>query len=263
MENNDRVTEAKWGLGPGPIVFTGSPASCQGYVELINNSAVDVEPEALAITGLEPGSGHGRLPTAARVSARLGPHQRLRVPIEVTLDPATPSGSYTGWLSCGSQREDVVVKVLENWDLRIVPQTVAIKASANETVALQIFITNLGNIEFTLPSPVSLYLEHDLEIGRHLSAALKAAGTEGFEKFLDRFVRELASGAVGAATVKFKPEGAGLHVGETKPVELQIHLPEDLQDNRVYRGTIKLRNARLVLEVESIVRPKAASRRQK
>src|SRR5262249_10081852 len=129
--------------------------------------------------------------------------------------------------------------------------------------ALRILFTNLGNIEITLPNSISLYLEHNLEIGRHLNAALKTAGNQGFEKVLDRFVQELAQAAVSAATVQFKPEGAKFGTGETKQVELEIQLPEDLKKNRVYRGTMKFKNARLVLEVECTGAPNVSPRRQK
>jgi hypothetical protein len=263
MENKDSATEEKWGLVSGPVVFSGEPASCQGYVELINRSAENVEPKAIAITHLELNSKQRRPPPAARVSARLGPYERIRVPIEVALDPATPPGSYTGQLSCGSQKEDVVINVLESWDLRIVPQKVTVTARAGETVVLRILIANLGNGEFALPHSVSLHLEHNLEIERHLNVALKAAGMQGFPKVLDRFLQELAGAAVGAAKVRFKPEGARFLAGESKPVELQIELPEDLQEGRLYKATIRLRNARLVLEMECIGRPKAPPRRQK
>jgi hypothetical protein len=49
MENKDSATEEKWGLVSGPVVFSGEPASCQGYVELINRSAENVEPKAIAM----------------------------------------------------------------------------------------------------------------------------------------------------------------------------------------------------------------------
>lgn len=263
MQNKERVIEEKWNLGRGPIVFTGGPASCQGYVELINKSGEDVEPKPIAITSLEPHSRQGRLSAAARVSVRLGPYQRQRVPIEVALDPATPPGSYTGQLSCGSQTEDVVIHVLETWDLRIVPQSVTITASPGEKVALQILFTNLGNIDVTVPKSVPLDLEHNLEIGRHLNTALKAAGKEGFEKFLDRLVQELAEAAISPATVQFKPEGARLRAGETSEIDLEIRLPEDLKKNRVYRGTMKFKNARLTLEVECAGAPVVPPGRQK
>jgi hypothetical protein len=262
MESNDEAPEAKWGLGPGPIVCTGGPASCQGYVVLINRTAEDVHPKAIAITGLELGSRQGTPPPAARVSARVGPYEHLRVPIELALDPATPPGNYKGQLSCGSQREDVVIHVLENRDLRIVPNRLTINASADETVALPVLIANLGNIEFTLPDSVSLHLEHDLEIGRHLDTALTAAGKQGFAKVLDRFVQELADSAVSAATVQFKPGGARVCAGETMQVELEIHFPANLQQRSFYRGMMKFWNARLTLDVECLGQPKATRRRQ-
>jgi hypothetical protein len=253
----------EWVLGPGPVVCTGAPASCQGFVELINRTAEEVRPKTIAITGLELGSRQGAPPLAATVSARLGPHQRLRVPIEVVLDPATRPGSYRGHLSCESQQEDIVIHVLEHSDLNIVPNRLTIKAGANETVALPVLITNLGNIEFTPPESVSLHLEHELEIGRLLDTALIAAGRQGLTKFLDRFVEELADFAIGPAQVQFKPGAVKFCAGESRQVELEIHLPENLKENRSYRGMLKFWNARLTLDVECLGQPKAMRRRPK
>jgi hypothetical protein len=263
MDNKERAIDEKCSLGRGPIVFAGAPTSCQGYVELINQSTEDVEPKAIAITKLEPNPGQRRLPAPARVSVRLGPHQRVCVPIEVALDPTTPPGSYTGQLSCGSQTEDIVVNVLENWDLRILPGSVNITASPGERVALRVLFTNLGNTDITLPSSLSLYLEDKLEIGRYLNAALKTASKQGYEKFLDRFVEEMAEAAVGTATVHFKTHGAKFRSGENRQVELQIQLPEDLKKNRVYKGLMKFKNARVVLEVECTESPDVSQRRKK
>jgi hypothetical protein len=185
------------------------------------------------------------------------------VPIEVALDPTTPPGRYTGQLSCGSQTEDAVIHVLGYWDLQIAPQKVTITASPGERVSLHLLFTNLGNTEVTLPRSVPLHLEHDLEINRHLDTALKAAGQQGFLKFLDRLVQELAEAAVSAATVQFRPEGTRFYSSETKEVELEIQFPKDLKCNSVYKSTLKFRNARLVLEVECTTVPAASPRRPK
>ncbi len=261
IENYDRVPEEQWRLGPGPVILIGYPKSCRGHVELINKSAGSIEPKAIAITNL-PGSEQ-RLPPAVRVSARLAPHQRLRVPIEMALDPTTPPGTYSAQLSCGSQKEDLVIHVLENWDLQILPHNVNIVGSTERRVAVRIFVTNLGNTEYALYGPVSLCLEHDLEIRRHLDSALRAAGKQGFEKFLDRFVQELSEAAVSEASLHFKPEQATIPPGETRAVELEIELPEDLKQNRVYKGTMKFRNAKVVLELDCTGVREGSPRRQK
>jgi hypothetical protein len=263
MEKQETVVEEKWGLGAGPIVLTGRPASCQGYVELINRSAEDVEPRAVAITGLDLGSRQRHPPAVARVSARLGPHARVRAPIEVTLDPTTPPGSYTGQLYSGSQREELVIHVLENWDLRIVPQSVTVTARPGDKLALRIAITNLGNIEFTLPNSVPLHLDHKLELIQCLNTALRAAGRQGFEKVLDRFAQELAEGVVGPATVKFKLEDPRIRAGETKQVELEIQLPDEMKSDRGYAGKMRFKNTSLRIEVECKEAPQSSPRRQK
>src|SRR5262249_4084893 len=154
MENDDG-DEEKCGLGPGPIVLTGVPRSCQGYVELINRSSEVVEPKAIEITSLDPHARQKHLPPPLRASARIGPHEHLQLPIEVGLDPTVPPGSYEAQLCVGSERRDVVINVLESSDLRFVPQSLAVKAGARARVARRILVANFGNIEFTPPNSVS------------------------------------------------------------------------------------------------------------
>src|SRR5262249_30385618 len=155
MEKNEGEIE-KCDVGRGPIVFTGVPRACQGFVELINRSAEVVEPKTIAITTLDPHARQKHLPPPMRLSARLEPHEHPQLRMEVGLDPTTPPGSYKGQLSLGSQGRDVVINVLESSDLRFLPQSLTVKAGAGAKVPRRILVANFGNIEFAPPNSVSV-----------------------------------------------------------------------------------------------------------
>ncbi len=267
MERKEQVSQEKWELGPGPFVLSGPPPVCEGTVELVNRSEEELELTAIAIRHIDLKSQQSPGSAAVGTFARLGPHDRSRVAMRLTLDHTTPPGRYTGELCCGSQREQVLIQVLENWDLRIVPQSVIITASPGEKLALRVLITNLGNIEFNLQNADSIYLDDDQGINRlllnTLNTAIKEAGKQGFGKFLDRFVQEWAEAVVSPATVKSQSEGRVIRPGESKEVKLEIQLPEDLKKNKVYRGRMRFKNAALVLEVECTGAPEISPRRQK
>ncbi|HEY2815759.1 MAG TPA: hypothetical protein VGK44_01355 [Casimicrobiaceae bacterium] len=263
MEKTQAVVEEKWKLGSGAVVLSGRPTSCQGYVELINTSSETVEPRALAIAGLDFGVAQVRAPETARISARLAPHGRMRAPIEVALEPTTPPGNYTGQLRCGAQQEKLVIQVLESWDLRLLPQSVTVTAKPGEKFMLRTLIANLGNVELALPNSAQLPLEQKLDLGQSLNVALLAAGKQGFNQVLDRFAYALAEGAAGPATVSYGLEESRIRAGESRQVELEIRLPEEMKNGKVYTGRIRFKNALLRIEVECDDGVRMSPRRQK
>lgn len=261
MERKNELEEPKWELGPGPFVFSGCPPSCLGTVQLVNKSPDKVRVRAIQITGLDLKSVKGRGLEQANVSVRLGPHDRLSVSAQLFLDQSTPAGTYSGQLCCGSQREQVLVYVQENWDLRVIPDKLSIRARAGDKVTKLIFLTNRGNMTYSLGKVALVRLEERERTCRSLATSLTEAGKQGHSKFLDRLVHEMAESEVQPATVKIKVEENEVHPSETKEVELEIQLPQELKKNRTYKGRLALKSARLVLEIECTDGSKPTNRR--
>ena len=248
MNEEEGMGEEKWGLGPGPIVLVGHPPICQGSVELFNKSTERVRLRTIPLAGLDLTSVPA--PAVAKVFARLDPHDRLRTSVQVHLHQTAPPGTYRGELVCGSQREQVVMHVLEHVNLSVKPSSMWITARPEQKVQLRLFVANLGNVNSTLQPSDVVYLEERQEFGRSLTASLKDAGKVGYEKFLDRLVSELAATGVSPAAAKISSENLEIQPGETREVKVELRLPAELKRNRVYWGKLSFKNAHLLLEVE-------------
>jgi hypothetical protein len=244
------VAAEKWELGRGPITLVGRPPVCRGFVDIVNRSPEKVRVRTILLAGLDFRSVPA--PTTARVFVRLDPHERSRTPVQVHVHETVPPGTYTGELFCGSQKEPVVIHVLENESLDINPTSLSISGSSEQRVNLRIFVTNRGNVTYALRETDIVYLEERKEIRRSLTAALRDAGHTGYEKFLDRFVGELAATGVNPAAAKVRSENANIHPGEVREVKIELRLPDNLKKNRLYAGKLTFKNAQLLLEVECI-----------
>lgn len=248
MNQKAGMNEEKWGLGPGPIVLIGHPPICQGSVELINNSSERVRLRTIPLTGLDLKSVPA--PAVAKVFARLDPYDRLRAPVQVHLHQAVPPGTYAGEMLCGSQREQVVMHVLEHVSLTVKPSSIWITARPEQKVHLRLFVANLGNVNSTLQPSDVLFLEERQELGRSLTASLKDTGKAGYEKFLDRLVSELAAAGVSPAAVKISADDLEIRPGETRELKVELRVPADLKKNRTYSGRLSFKTAHLLLQVE-------------
>jgi hypothetical protein len=248
MNEKPGMTEEKWELGRGPVVLIGRPPVCQGFVDVINRSAERVRVRMISLAGVDLKSIPA--PVAARVFARLDPHERSRIPVQIRLHPAVSPGTYSGQLLCGSQKEPVVIHVLESERLEVNPRFLSITGRPKEKVNLRVFVTNQGNVNCTLRDVDLIYLEEKNDFCRSWTAAVKDSGKAGYEKFLDRFVSEMAAIGVNPAAVKIKSDPPEIHPGEVREVKVELRLPDNLKNNRVYSGTLVFKNVPLRLEVE-------------
>jgi hypothetical protein len=250
MQTGARLADENWALGSGPFVLSGRPPHLEGIVELTNRSARRLEVGAIALHGLNLKSHPGPVPEAVAAFARLDPNERASVRMRLTLDPTLPAGRYGAHLSCGAQHEEIVIEVLENITLSVNPAGVSISAAPGQKIKFQVFVSNRGNVATTPQAPDSIYLNEDRDVLEVASQVAKESGKDGFQKFLDRFLREWADGVAGPAAVHVKPRRTTLHPGETKEVEVEVDLPDDMRRKRVYKGKIRFRNAAFALEVD-------------
>jgi hypothetical protein len=248
MNEKPAMTEEKWELGRGPVILVGRPPVCHGFVDLINKSAERIRVRLISLAGLDLKSIPA--PVTAHTFARLDPHERSRIPLQVNLHPAVSPGTYSGELLCGSQKEPVVLHVLESERLEVNPRFLSITGRPEEKINLRVFVTNHGNVPFTLRDTDLIYLEEKNDFCRSWTAAAKEAGKAGYEKFLDRFVSEMAAIGVNPAAVKIRSERSEIHPGEVREVKLELRLPDNVKNNRVYSGTLVFKNVPLRLEVE-------------
>ena len=265
MEREATPGEENCSLGAGPFLFSGKPPFIQGIVNLINSSAERVKVRSVVIegSGIESYRArrlHGTPEQMAEGQQRdllqvkffqgIGPFDQANVPAQLTIDKFTPPGEYEAQVSFGDQQARALIFVLENHDLRLIPERITIREVPGKSITRSIYVTNEGNVPFSTRRAAFAPLQALNMLHRSLAIALNEEGDKGYEKVLDRLASELADAEVQPAKVKINIQDQEILPGETKPVELTIQLPADLKRKRVYTSRIKFRNARLAVEVD-------------
>jgi hypothetical protein len=250
MQRNEKRMDENWTFGTGPFALSGRPPFLEGVVELINNTERDQEITAIPLRKMALESQRGPVPGHVTILAQLGPHGRTRTTMRLTLDPATPPGRYEAELFCGAQTERVLIHVLPNWQLRIIPEAISVATSAGERLGLQVVVINQGNMELKLPATQSVDLDDTRGLFHLADVVVRQVGKEGFNKFLDRFVRDWAEEAVDPAVIHIRRGDQIIRPGETTEFELALQLPENMKPGRDYKGKIQFKNASVSLEIE-------------
>ena len=252
-----------WRLGKGPFIFSGMPPACTGELELINTSEEKVKVRAIPAIHKKEDPAAGVL-SEVQLGASIAPRGRVRVPAHFRLDPCTPAGTYKTTLSCGKQREAVIVHVFENNTYKVDPQRLFLFGSGGETISRMLVIRNTGNVTFSLPDVSMVWLEERDWVGRTLVYTLRESpNSEGHQKYLDRVMGELRSTMIPATRVFLDSTPQKIKPGDVAQILLKLTLPKELKKGRTYLGFIKMPSRRFWLEIECIGARKTDKRRRK
>ena len=229
-------------------LLAGSPRRVTGHVEVENRGA-----EALVVRSVEV-AGAGTVPVASTVA----PGESARVRVRLRLDPHTPPGRREVEVVVGDARTTAVVEVAEHPRVRISPPAVAVRGAPGATVTARVVLANLGNVPVPLDRLGAVTLDEDGGVCRSLEGALRAEGERGAQAVLDEAVRRVAGTRVDHMRVR-AADPAPVEPGETRAVDLELHLPPDMSAGRTYSGMLRLVGASLLVQVtaEAAPRPKA------
>ncbi|OGB96094.1 MAG: hypothetical protein A3G35_00670 [candidate division NC10 bacterium RIFCSPLOWO2_12_FULL_66_18] len=251
MEKHTAPPGDAWRLGAGPFIFSGVPPMCAGDLELVNDSDEKVKVRAIPVVGHRDRALERLGLSELRVGARLAPHDRTRVRAHFLLDPHTPPGTYTADLSCGGQREPVVVHVFERLGLQVEPDVIRLRGAGGDVLTTLVVVTNRGNVTETLRELALIFLEERNWVGRSLVYALRETKQdEGHQAYLDRLVHELRATLSRPARVTLRGGVSEIQPGETREVQLEITLPNELMKGRTYVGSTPFMSTELFFEVE-------------
>jgi len=189
-------------------------------------------------------------PLHVRVFGRLEPYHQTDVRAQLTVDRFTPPGEYEAQVRLGDEEAQALIFVLENHKLRLTPNQLVATAAAGQTITQTVYITNEGNVPFNTRKAVFAPLQALNMVHQSLAIALDEEGHSGHQKFLDRFVSELADNEVQPAKVKLEVQDEIIAPGETKRVEITIRLPAGLKKKKTYKSKITFRNATLGVELD-------------
>lgn len=225
-----------------PLVLAGPPRELTGRIQLHNPGDAKV---VLRDAGLKDPSGLLRLPSS-RHSLQplvLRPDQGGSVPISIAVDPATPPGGYRAELELAGRSQPVVLHVAEVFDLSVQPRSLVVVNQSGVPQKKRLIITNDGNVAFTLGDLGTVDLREDLPSNRVVRVAVESLldheklDLQALVVALLAVARE-EDGRLGSLQVLARDGQVELRPGETKAVELEITLQDELPLNRRYRGRL-------------------------
>jgi hypothetical protein len=224
---------------PGPISYQLEFHN-GGEQRAILRQASLVSPELEAATGQRPG--------VVMPSVVLHPGQARRVPIRITIPTHTPPGRYEGKLLVAGQTVEVVIHVVEVYELDVAPTEVVLENRVGDRTIRQIVCTNSGNVPLTIGEIGAVVLDDELTNCRSLRAVTAAWPDEGgqhdaIDRFVDLFVKEGWKKVVEHSGVLRVHTAGGPHEllpGQTKVIDLEITLPDKLEPRTRYTGVAPL-----------------------
>jgi hypothetical protein len=234
--------------GGRTVTLVGAPGPISHQLEFHNGGeqrailrqATIVSPQLETATGQRPG--------VVMPSVVLHPGQARRVPIRITIPIHTPPGRYDGKLLVAGQTVDVVIHVVEDYDLDVAPTEVVLENRAGDRTVRQIVCTNRGNVPLVLGEIGAVVLDDELTNCRSLRAVTAAWPDEdgqhdAIDRFVDLFVKEGWKKVVehsGVLRVHTAGGSRELLPGQTQVVELEITLPDKLEPRTRYTGVAPL-----------------------
>lgn len=234
--------------GQEPIVLAGEPNRLRGRLSLFNPTASRVRlrggrlrsqsaQAALAVSAGE--AGGALIDRIGSISVR--PGEARSVPLSVSLSPHLPPGEYHGELEFGAWKHAVILHVTESVRLTVSPSLLVIQNRPG-TIQRRVVFSNDGNIPLTIGDLGPVVLDDEQLECRVLRAALAAGAPEG--RGLDDFVVEIARQAqmalerTGFLGIRNKQGPVVLEPQQTRPVELEIRVPDRLDRHTRYSGTL-------------------------
>lgn len=251
---SEQRQEVTWRLGEGPFFLKGSPPKCVGRIRVINEGPETVKVSDVKVGDLDFGTPTLHKPERIKTLARLRPRSGATVIAQCEIHPHTPPGLYEGYVYVGEQREKLVVHVRARHRVRLVPSRISIQGIRARQVTSDLYIRNEGNVPFRIPEKLGAPLEEDNRdrVHRGIVVGLAEAGEEGYEPFLNKLVKHLANTQGPPVDVDVSCDDPYLPPGQTRKVELQIHVPSKLDRSKRYLALLLLDNTRLTLEIEEV-----------
>lgn len=254
-------------LGDEPLVLMGAPDALRGALYLSNAGK---QPVVLHQGELLYAPVHSKtkkppmISVTVPLSAVLQPGQSQRVKIRLDLGPHSPPCEYHGTLKVGEYSRSVVLHVTEVVRLEISPETMVIDQRAGATVVKQVVLTNRGNVPLTIGELGRVPLGQEVMPRWSLQTTLAATGESPNE--LEALFAEITGEE---AQPTLKPAGflevyntAGrvvLQPGQVCPLDLEICLPDALENNARYLGQLPLYTS----DLHFVIVPGSGDKRRK
>lgn len=225
-------------VAPLPAAVASRDAA-HGAAAEISILVAGAEPEQVRIRG---GRGQGNA-------------QELRV----RLAPSTPPGTYEGVATVGERTVPVRIEVEPAVRLRAVPSRVELRAEPRGTAAVEIRLTNGGNIPVDVPARASFCLFDGGGIDHAVWAALTTEPPKGKGR-MDVLLDDLAASHGGLVDVRVRGGAGSLAPGESRTCLVDLGWSDRLRPGRRYLGAWDVAGLRIPVRVETASKAPARSR---
>ena len=232
------------------IVLIGEPPRLQGTMTLHNQTDEKLKVKTLKLRLADAPNAQGR-ELDLQLAARVPPNASARELVNLEVGDSFPPGEYRGRIAVGDEAQDAVLHVLERREMRVLPQSFNIVASAATQVTRPIVLTNLGNVPVVIPKFALISVGEPAAPLTLFHVAVSQKGGEGHQAVLDQYAGLLSkSEASPVQAVLRELGGQTLAPGETRQGDIQFELPKNLTRNRVYEGEFNIDTAVCFLRLQ-------------
>ncbi len=243
--------------GGRTLTLVGAPGPISHQLEFHNGGEQRAILRQASLVSSQLETATGQRLGVAMPSVVLHPGQARRVPIRITIPIHTPPGRYDGELLVAGQSVEVVIHVVEDYDLDVAPTEVVLENRAGDRTVRQIVCTNRGNVPLVIGEIGAVVLDDELTNCRSLRAVTAAWPDEGgqheaIDRFVDLFVKEGWKKVVEHSGVLRVHTAGGpqeLLPGQTQVVDLEITLPDKLEPRTRYTGVAPLYMSDLTFQI--------------
>jgi hypothetical protein len=231
------------------VTLVGEPGRCVGLLRARNPHAVSVWPGRAWLRSeraelCDPCHGG---PLEILLYGTLCPGEERAMRLSLRLPPRTPPGAYEGFIEGGEgEPTPATIHVLEQRRVQLSPGGFALRAAPGSTLLVRTTVENLGNVTVEIPAHGAVALQ-PTEHGwpDHFHAAVKAHGNEGYEKFLDAFVKRMGAEEPPVGRAKLIAGAGPLAAQDGRLLEIEISLPKKLRNDFSYAAVVRIADAGL------------------
>jgi hypothetical protein len=226
-------------------VFRGLPPHLVADIEMHNPS--DRCLRAGSLVARLPGDERSYV---VRIPGRVAPAAKARLRAHLTVDRSMLPGEYHASMRTQEGDRPIELRVFERPAIAAIPWTLGFVGAEGDSVEGSVFLENRGNIAYAIHPHNYVFFEEVDWLGRALVFALReAAPDEGYQKYLDRLLRELRTTMVHKAKADISADEDVLRPGSVVEARISLTLPAGLHKGRNYAAFFDIAGTRLRLEL--------------
>ena len=249
-----------------PLVLSGEPGLLNTALRMHNPGEKRVVVRDAFIRGapLRAGLAAKETPVQQIGPVVLRPGQTRVLPVQLDLDPHTPPGEYRCEVEVAGYTRTAVIHVAEKVELEIAPSPVVVENVPGAKVTKQVIFSNVGNTTLTIGEIGPVLIEDQLIECRAGRAALAKAvdEVETTDQFNVRILQEIQNVIenTGFLRVRNRTGVVDLQPGEVRAVELEVHVPDNLDPRTRYGGAAGIYTADLSFSIVPVPRSRRAGK---